>query len=553
MKEMTFITYDIIWSDINTIYLQQNRRWYKTRKPMLQLEILASLVLHGKLTEKMTQTLLKHGTQPEISKAFNRLEKNGLIKKLSERKFSRGRMQYYYRIIWKGLELLIIDDPHPLKFWKILFGYCHHGDKGLTLHEIDKLYNFFMERYLKYRNTGFSFQLDIFDNTREQWLNNIVNNSEEMSLDQKVIEVLAIYPGIPFKKLVEKTGTTEKELKKCLLTYTLKSYSPLDDKTAYIYQNVIGKVGNKKYWDLLLHNSIKSRLSNDTKVYELSLFGVILALALIRCKDQDKLRHQLYYQDLSIIVYYGNIAHNYKEKLPLIFGKWHLLTDILGLFSVYNFDIILDKELRLSDSYKLSVTRGGNKELSDGVREIVYQTRQQIGALANLGMAVWLNYSISLSYEYEGRVDTSKRDYLMSNDVDVRPKPNLERIYNLKKKLDEIIFTLNPLESDLSESITRKFSDDLEKQLGDEITALYYFQLYFDYEFEARISEPRGHYYSTSLSGFSPKSLWPKECLLLLIKNDTNKPLLSEWFYNLIDEINSLQKEIYNALPKQPI
>lgn len=49
--------------------------------------------------------------------------------------------------------------------------------------------------------------------------------------------------------------------------------------------------------------------------------------------------------------------------------------------------------MRLSDSDKLSVIRGGNKELSDGAREIVYQTRQQIGALANMGMAVWLNYS----------------------------------------------------------------------------------------------------------------------------------------------------------------
>ena len=95
---------------------------------------------------------------------------------------------------------------------------------------------------------------------------------------------------------------------------------------------------------------------------------MILALTVIRYKDQDKFRHQLYYQDLSLVKYYSNIAHNYKKKLPLIFGKWNLLTNVLGLFSAYIFDIILDKEMRLSDSDKLSVIRGGNKELSDGAR-----------------------------------------------------------------------------------------------------------------------------------------------------------------------------------------
>lgn len=106
------------------------------------------------------------------------------------------------------------------------------------------------------------------------------------------------------------------------------------------------------------------------------------------------------------------------------------------------------------------------------IREIVYQTRQQIGALADMGMAVWLNYSLSLSYEYEEQGKIPKIDYLLDNDVDVQPHPDLERIYELKKKLDEIIWILNPLESDLSEVVKERFSDELEKQLENEITAL---------------------------------------------------------------------------------
>jgi predicted transcriptional regulator len=501
----------------------------------------------------MTKSFLGHGTHSEIIKAFNQLEQKGLIKKLSECKFSRGRKQYYYKITEKGIELLITDDPHPLKFWKILFGYCHYNDKGLTRDKINEFYNLFIQRYLKYKNTGFSFQLDIFDNTREQWLGKIKNNSDEITVDQSIIEVLAICPRITFEELAKKAGVTENEVKKCLANYTLEAYNLLDDKTAYIHQNVTGKKYNKKYWDFLLHNTIVSRRNNNTKVYELSLFGIILALTVIRFKDQGKLGHQLYYQDLSLVEYYSKIAHNYKKKLPLIFGKWRLLTDILGLFSAYIFDVILDKEMRINDSDKLSVIRGGNKELSDGAREIVYQTRQQIGALADMGMAVWLNYRLSLPYEFKWQKKIPKVDYLLANDVDVNTHPELERTHGLKEKLDEIIWILNPLEEDHSQVEIGKFSGGLEKQLEDEITALYYFQLYFDYEFNARISESLGHYYSTNFTEFAPKSLWPKECLSLLMKNDVDKPLLSEWFYEWMEKINRLQTEIHNAVPKRPI
>lgn len=89
-------------------------------------------------------------------------------------------------------------------------------------------------------------------------------------------------------------------------------------------------------------------------------------------------------------------------------------------------------------------------------------------------------------------------DYLLANDVDVQPHPDLERIYGLKKKLDEIIWILNPLKSDLAQVVKEGYSYELEKQLENEITAFYYFQLYFDYEFNARFGEPRGHYYSTN-------------------------------------------------------
>ena len=101
----------------------------------------------------------------------------------------------------------------------------------------------------------------------------------------------------------------------------------------------------------MLHNIIVVKRDGITNIksYELSLFGVMLALSIIRNKDRDRLEHDLHYQQLSFADYYVNIARGYKNKLPLIFGKWTLLNDILKSYSVYNFDFILDRSRREAD------------------------------------------------------------------------------------------------------------------------------------------------------------------------------------------------------------
>ena len=94
-----------------------------------------------------------------------------------------------------------------------------------------------------------------------------------------------------------------------------------------------------------------------TKPIELSLFGLILVLTLIRYYDMDKLKQGLYYNNISFVDYYDTIASKYRDKLPLIFGKWHLLKDILGLYSDYNFDVTVDKEIHSRDRTTLHNSR----------------------------------------------------------------------------------------------------------------------------------------------------------------------------------------------------
>ncbi|MGH9978094.1 MAG: hypothetical protein ACRD8Z_20005, partial [Nitrososphaeraceae archaeon] len=256
-----------------------------------------------------------------------------------------------------------------------------------------------------------------------------------------------------------------------------ESYKPIIDKTVYIHQNVTGKRHNRKYWDFLLHNTVLAKQNKEehTKIYELSLFGVILALTLIRYYDMDKLTNGLYHNNISFGEYYDRIASNYQDKLPLIFGKWKILKSILQLYSAYIFDIILDKEIRLRDSDKFSVIRGGNKELLDSIREIMLQTRQQIEAFANAGWIVWLNYVSGVPYEYAGR-DNSSGDYLLINDIDIRRQPDSQKVYAVKKKLDEILMLLNPLERRFFGSISpqiheiNEMSIQFEDQFAYEIT-----------------------------------------------------------------------------------
>lgn len=532
----------------------------------MQIDILGCLVLRGKLSKGLVESILKDRRHGDILKAFDELERKGLIQK-DRRKFGRGRRQFYYKITDKGVELLISYEPtHPLKFWRAMFGYCHHhNDNGkISYDKIEKFYQLFMKKYLKYPSHGFSFQLDIFDNMRDKWFKEFILNSiddkdnNKINPEQKVIEVLAIYPKLTFEDLVEKTKESESEISKVLSTYTLESYKPLiDENEYYMDQNIIGKKYNKKYWDLLLHNTVIVRQNNDgIKIYDLSLFGVILALTLVRYYDMGKLNHGLYYRNIPFLDYYDKMASNYQDKLPLIFGKWNLLKDILRLYAGYNFDIIVDKEIRLRDSDKLSIIRGGNKELYDGIREIILQTLQQLGYYANAGCMVWLHYNSGISYEYEGQRNQDYDDYLMNNNIDVGDKSDQHKVYVVYRKLKEIMTLLNPVEYIFSKAANLKPEDItqiphiLEEQFADEITALYYIHLYYDHAFYTRINET-SKYYSSSIGDKNnqfPISSIPKKCLSTILQSDKNKPLISEWFFKWKEDIANLQKEVYDTL-----
>ena len=57
------------------------KRWYKTRKPRLQLDILACRGLRGELSKGEVESLLKDRGHANIINSFKKLEKHNWVKK----------------------------------------------------------------------------------------------------------------------------------------------------------------------------------------------------------------------------------------------------------------------------------------------------------------------------------------------------------------------------------------------------------------------------------------------------------------------------------------
>ena len=64
---------------MNTIHIESNSKWYVTRKPELQIDILSCMVLNGGLTKGDAENILQKRYHADILRAFKSLEKKNLI------------------------------------------------------------------------------------------------------------------------------------------------------------------------------------------------------------------------------------------------------------------------------------------------------------------------------------------------------------------------------------------------------------------------------------------------------------------------------------------
>lgn len=531
--------------------LQGTDDWYnhKRRKPILQIKILRLIANKGRLAICEAESSLKgQHFHNEIWESFNILKKKGLIKKMPGRNPGPGKLigkglpRNYYAVTEKGLVALIKEGLEPKDFWYYLIDYSLAEPKlGRRLDIIEDIYELFLQKYLKY-SSGFDYnvtlQLDNFNKMCEDWITKNISNGS-ITLEQKVLEILALVGssnGMTIEEISENCREEPEKVRKLLRQYTPTYYqgSFLMEEDVYLDKGAL----ERELVEIVLRNIITTQTTNGVKKYSLSLFGIMLVLTLVRYHNMNRL--DLFLLDNhSIQEAFDIVTSNYKNKLPFIFGQWNTLKDILKIISVYNFDVIIDRESRLI-SVQTSVNMKGNKEFYDGNQGVAMYNRKQMMDLYGAGKSVITN---------------SRSEVDDKENIQYRDNPKTIAVY---KRLIEIGVLLG-YHSDYShneENVPTTWM--LERSFAYEITFLYYLNLNSDMYVPVllpqndyfhmfagdllskiksnKFQSEQANEYSLAQQTSKIMPISPRERLVAILKQ--NKPI-KEWFSNCI--LNSLK------------
>jgi DNA-binding PadR family transcriptional regulator len=532
------------------------------RRPKLRMEILELIAIDGKMSvSKAESSLNEKHHHPDVWHAFKNLERKEFIEKRVDRNpgkgklMGKGRQQIYYKITERGLRVLIRDYDKimekvidPQTFWRAMITFCYNSTKEIRLDKVEEFYELFLGKYLKYSSGHGYFQLDQFNQMCDNWIQYRILPSNRITLDQIVLEILAMRPGITLDELanmVTEAGVTREQIEK-----TISDYTPIPHKPAWIDAN--GNLDsieyNKTDWHFQLHKTIVIRVTvND--LYELSLFGILLVQSLVHNREIGKLKHGLYYNDISFENYHDKIASNYQSKLPLVFGKWNLLKRILNIMSAHNFGIILDRQTR-SDIMARSSLEGGNKEFYDSVVGVALHSQTQLSELCRKGMMEWSNYITSAISEHPDKSATEASSFLYRETSAVFQMLLKINILLDPSAYDPVSFQdlvkkqaiANIIDSKQAEQLSRLFKIDIiEKAFAEEITFLYFLNLHNNYRFQVVL--PIKHYNQVKPKDMA--SFSPMQCLLAILRHDKQ---IRERFSAWIQDLGRYQEEILRTI-----
>jgi hypothetical protein len=387
--------------------------------------------------------------------------------------------------------------------------------------------------------------LELFDRACNDWLDKI-NANEKISIGRVILEILALHPNLTLKGLVQNIKRyREDEIANTLFTLTSIKHRPatVDDSYVHGTARVIEK------WQLLSTKIIKVRHNlRGVDTYQLSLFGVLFLLKLIRQNDINRLRHGLYNNDKSFLEYWDIIADNYRDAIPLIFRKWRLLKRILKAFAAYNFDIIVDQQFRDKIMRKLAVFKrpgqeeyitSGRKYLFEGYKSILEISRRQLGEVQIRGIEALDNIASHRIVDFpdDSREHTSKID-------DKKIETILKLIHEITVNLETIGYDPitykekamgRGIKSEEAERLSQFFEiDSIEDPLAKEISFLYYLNLNDEWYF---------HTMNDSLE--RPSYIRPQLCLLEILRQDSE---VQEWFSKWLRDIMNYQEEVMQSM-----
>lgn len=506
--------------------------WYdhKRRKPNLQIKILKMITNKGRLAICEAESYLGgQRIHKEVSQSFKILKDKGLIEKMTDRNPGPGRFigkgmpRNYYTVTEYGLAALIKQGLDPSEFWNALITYSSgksKDDQGLD--RIEGIYELYLQQYLKY-STGFDYnvvlQLDSFNTMCKEWIAENTSRNGPIKLEQKVLEILAL-AGLPAGMTIQEISARSKEdqenVRKVLRQYApVPSYeSPLltEEEVNPAYRSL-----ELDLEDTIQRNIITVQITNKIEKYSLSLFGILLVLTLVSYHKMNR-RNLYLLGNYSIQEAFDIVATNYKNKLPLIFGQWDTLKDILKVLSVYNFEVIIDHRAR-SKFLETPVVLGGNKEYYEANRDIAIYNRMQMRNLYNVGI-------MALEHFHLNSEDKENNNRYGKN-------PKTIAIYRKLVEIGVLLGYHSILSSDNKHNLSYVYDIDdipttwvLERAFAHEITFLYYLNLNLDIYVSRLFPE-------YSLAPPKTKTLLksPKERLVAILKK---RQLVKEWFSNCI-------------------
>ncbi|MGB8936396.1 MAG: hypothetical protein WCC17_14970, partial [Candidatus Nitrosopolaris sp.] len=337
-------------------------KWYPRKAPTLQIKILNLIAIEGQVSKTMAKKLTG-SHHADVSNAIDELAKKKFIElKLTSFLRPKTRQRKFFQLTHNGIQAFIDGKPSPAEFWKALLWYCRLRKKEIDWNTFDSLYRHFQNIYLGYTpHRNHFFQFRFIDLLFKKWLkdndkiydparDNIVKG---VVISQRILECLGMNRLLTLGQLCQyieeqrpifegdekiddlpilghSIDSSEEGIKSALEKFTLPGdyhgpYYSHRPELRYDFDWLLNQ-----YADFIQHLVVVPRLENGETRYELSLFGIALLLS-VRVYYQFLNPDMLFYNNLEFGEFSNKLSTNYKDKLPLIFGKWDsLMKETLG-------------------------------------------------------------------------------------------------------------------------------------------------------------------------------------------------------------------------------
>ncbi|MGC2574208.1 MAG: MarR family winged helix-turn-helix transcriptional regulator, partial [Candidatus Nitrosopolaris sp.] len=515
---------------------------YRGKKPVLQMKILKSVALSGRLSQKKAIAEFRC-KPPTISDAFKIMKERNLIEitkhpnNLSELD-ERLEREKFYKLCAEGLQRFIEENPSPNEFWVAMIWYGFLNSKSVNKDVFNRCYTLFIERFVgMYPLRSCFFLGDFFENLFIKWRKEYFESRNdyiaiytytEADKAYKVLECLLVNRGITVDKIVKPTKLAEQDVRNVIEEHSMTQsiYSQFIDDYEIVSRSNRSVDTTLRLLDHLLIVTIKAKEEENEK-YELSLLGVLLTLALIHLKQPEES-----YPDGG---HYNAAALNYPEKLPLIFRKWKLLKKTPGFPAYPGYASILNHLLgdKSKEIFSLSVSLGGNKEIHDNIRSSTLSTMDKYFRVYDGGIQALE------SVEYPNTCRASVCFQLIEEKIN---EIGMSLKYIDLQSFSE--YMKNKRKSELnSAQIAISLEDDLhfiENALADEFSFLFYVGLMRENNYKAS-----DYPITTEFIKSNPGFLYPKHFLdRIVAADDQIRNRLNEW----INESNSYQKKALDKM-----